>query len=403
MGRRPFSLAAYLAYARGRGGASAPVSAPPRPSGALLWLHAGGPGSGRALAALAARLLVQRPDLSLMVTGQPDHPPEGALPVPLPGETPAEVEAFCAHWHPQVCFWIGQDLRPALLQKMQDTGTKLVLLDARDAPWTSPAPSWVPDPAGATLQLFDRICPVDDPARRRLRRAGVEERAMPATGPITDSAPPLDCNAALYEEMAGVLTGRPVWLAARLRSAREAEEVLLAHKRAVRLAHRLLLILVPATYDLAPEIAEAARTSGLRLCAWEAGEMPDENTQVLVTEDASELGLWYRLAPVAFLGGSLVNGHGGEDPMEAAAHGTALLYGPNVGRHLPAYSRLAEAGAARIVRDFDSLGAALTQLVAPDRAAAMAHAGWDVITEGAELTDEMIALACGWFDETEHA
>ncbi|WP_353474007.1 glycosyltransferase N-terminal domain-containing protein [Salipiger sp. H15] len=402
MARRPFSLSAYLAYARGRG-ATAIATPPARPAGQLLWLHAGEPGSARALAALATRLRIQRPELAVLITGQSDHAPEGALRADLPGESPAEVAAFLEHWRPQIGFWTGQELRPALLQKLQEAGTRLVLLDARDLPWSSPAPSWVPDPTAAGLQFFDRICPVDEPARRRLRRAGVEERVMPTVGPLTDSAPPLDCNAKLYEEMAGILTGRPVWLAARLRGAQEAEEVLHAHKRAVRLAHRLLLILVPATHDLAPEVAEVARNSGLRLCAWEAGEMPDENTQVLVTEDASELGLWYRLAPVAFLGGSLVNGHGGEDPMEAAAHGIALLYGPNVGRHLPAYSRLAEAGAARIVRDFDSLSGALSQLVAPDRAAAMAHAGWEVITQGAELTDEMIALACGWLDESELA
>ncbi|MBE9637876.1 glycosyltransferase N-terminal domain-containing protein [Salipiger mangrovisoli] len=402
MGRRPFSLSAYLAYARGRG--ATPTATPAaRPAGPLLWLHAGGPGSARALCALATRLKIQRPELTLLVTGQPEHAPEGALRSDLPGENPAEVAGFVEHWRPQLGFWTGQDLRPALLQKLDEAGTRLVLLDARDAPWTSPAPSWVPDPAAATLQFFDRICPVDEAARRRLRRAGVEEHAIPGLGALTDSAPPLDCNDALYEEMAGVLTGRPIWLAAKLRSAQEAEEVLHAHKRAVRLAHRLLLILVPATRELAPQIAEVARDSGLRLCAWEAGEMPDENTQVVVTEDASELGLWYRLAPVAFLGGSLISGHGGEDPMEAAAHGIALLYGPNVGRHLPAYSRLAEAGAARIVRDFDSLAGALSQLVAPDRAAAMAHAGWDVITQGAELTDEMIALACRWLDEDEAA
>ena len=131
--------------------------------------------------------------------------------------------------------------------------------------------------------------------------------------------------------------------------------------------------------------------------------MPDETTQMILTETPGELGLWYRLAPLVFLGGSLVPGHGGEDPLEAAVHGTALLYGPNVGRHLPAYSRLAEAGAARIVRDFDSLSAAVSQLIAPDRAAAMAHAGWDVVSQGAALTDELLTLAGDWLDTGEAA
>ena len=105
-----------------------------------------------------------------------------------------------------------------------------------------------------------------------------------------------------------------------------------------------------------------------------------------------ELGLWYRLATVSFLGGSLSPGIGGTEPMAAAALGTAILYGPNVRRYMPSYTRLANAGAARIVNDAASLSSAVTHLIAPDHAAAMAHAGWDVVSEGAEVVDTVIAL-----------
>ena len=70
--------------------------------------------------------------------------------------------------------------------------------------------------------------------------------------------------------------------------------------------------------------------------------------------------------------------------------GTAIIYGPNVGRHLAAYSRLVDAGAARIVRDTESLSGAVTQLLAPDRAAAMAHAGWDIVSSSAMVADEIV-------------
>ena len=106
------------------------------------------------------------------------------------------------------------------------------------------------------------------------------------------------------------------------------------------------------------------------------------------------------MAPLAFLGGSLTAGHGGNDPFEAAALGTAILYGPNVGQHLAAYSLLVEAGAARIVRDADSLTSAVSNLIAPDQAAAMAHAGWDAVTAGAALVDSVIAEIVERLDRT---
>ena len=92
------------------------------------------------------------------------------------------------------------------------------------------------------------------------------------------------------------------------------------------------------------------------------------------------------------MGSSLISGHGGRDPFEPAALGSAILYGPNVSRYLPAYSRLASAGAARIVRDAETLAGAITRLSAPDQAALMAHAAWEVSSDGAEATDRLMNL-----------
>jgi 3-deoxy-D-manno-octulosonic-acid transferase len=400
LSRKPFALSAYLAFARGRPATAAP--APPRPEGPLIWAHAERDETARALAGLIARIQVQRPEISALMTAS------GALPdlsktlpdchtLPLATDGLADAQAFAAHWRPDIGFWTGQVLYPALFSRVSAGGTRLVHLGARDDVWEVPAPLWVPDSTTSALSFFDRIFAEDDAALRRLRRAGIPDRRLRRAGPLAETAPPLDCSEDLHEEMAATLSGRPIWLAARVRAG-EAVDILQAHMRATRLAHRLLLVLVPATPEDGREIAGLVRSSELRAADWDGGDMPDENTQVLVTEDASELGLWYRLAPIVFLGGSLRPGHGGEDPLEAAAHGAALLYGPNVRNHLSSYTRLVEAGAARIVRDFDTLATAISQLVAPDRAAAMAHAGWDVVSQGAALTDEVTALAFDWLD-----
>ena len=107
-------------------------------------------------------------------------------------------------------------------------------------------------------------------------------------------------------------------------------------------------------------------------------------------------GLWYRLSPVTFMAGSLRRGMKGHDPFEPATLGSAVLYGPFVAHHLPAYSRLAQAGAARLIRDSDSLAQGLSRILAPDQAATMATAAWDVATEGAEMTDRV----ADWVAET---
>lgn len=388
MAPRALSLTAYLAYARGTPASGTAPALPHRPLGPLVWAHADGVEPARTLANLCSRMQLQRPEITVALSGNMAAQPD-ALAVALPADHPAECERFVASLRPDILLWNALALRPALLHAAHRHGTHMMALDLPDSGWTSPAPRWLPDPAPATLALFDSLHTAGNTVAGRLRRLGLDPDRIRKGAALLDTAQPLPNDDDTHQNLVSLLAGRPVWLAAHLR-AEEAHDILRAHRRALRLAHRLLLIMVPETEDEALSIAQTVRGAQMRVCHWDMGEMPDENAQVLLVEGPEQLGLWYRLAPLAFLGGSLVTGTGGHDPYEAATLGAAILYGPNVGRHLGAYSRLVEAGAARIVRDADSLASAVSNLVAPNQAATMAHAGWDVISSGAKSVDRVI-------------
>jgi 3-deoxy-D-manno-octulosonic-acid transferase len=103
----------------------------------------------------------------------------------------------------------------------------------------------------------------------------------------------------------------------------------------------------------------------------------------------ASLGLWYRVAPISLVGGSL-QPIGGHNPFEPAALGSAILHGPYVTNFVDIYQRLSEAGAARLVTGPDTLAEAVHELMNPDKAAAMAHAAWEVVSQGAEVTDRAL-------------
>ena len=102
------------------------------------------------------------------------------------------------------------------------------------------------------------------------------------------------------------------------------------------------------------------------------------------------MGLWYRIASVSFVGGSLVD-VGGHNPFEPALLGSAILHGPHVRNFIDGYRRLAQADAAVLVRSEAELAEALVATMAPDRAAEMAAAAWEAVSEGAEVTDAVLA------------
>lgn len=405
MARRPLSLTAYLALARSRDRlVEAAAQWPPRPVGPVLWLHSDTRTRLETLMTLVNRLRMQRDDFELLLTCDAAEAEQFELDGTPVGITPAETHSdalrFLQHWKPDILVWAGNGLRPALLHETADVGTAMILVDAADAPWRQPTKSWLPDASSGALSLFHRIVAQDSGAARRLLKMGMSGSQIDAASPLEAEVFPLTSHDGLHEEMTAALAGRPVWLAANIHL-EEADAVLRAHRRAARLAHRLLLVIVPQEPDDEPAVADLAHEAGLRLARWDHGEMPDENTQVLLAGDDSELGLWYRLAPLSFLGGSMAGASGGQSPMMAAALGSAILYGPHVGRHLDAYSRLVSAGGARIVKDMESLSSAVTHLIAPDRAAAMAHAGWSVVSSGAETADLVLTQLNEWLDAIE--
>ena len=118
---------------------------------------------------------------------------------------------------------------------------------------------------------------------------------------------------------------------------------------------------------------------------------PDTETEVYIP-DAAEYGLWYRLAPVTFLGSSLSGQGCARNPMEPAALGSAILYGPRSGAYGLAYGRLGAARAARMVGSGSDLTLALGDLLSPDRAARQAQAAWAIASEGAEVTERVLNL-----------
>ncbi len=166
-----------------------------------------------------------------------------------------------------------------------------------------------------------------------------------------------------------------------------------AHRAALRLAHRLLLILVPDRPERADALARQIEAAeGWTVARRSADEEPDEETEVFLADVPSEMGLWYRLAPITYLGGSLYGSGSQRDPFEAAALGSAVLHGPHPGDWQTAMARLTEARATRPVGSPVDLAEGLADLLSPDRAARLAQAAWAVTSAGAEVTDRVVGL-----------
>ncbi len=361
----------------------------PRPPGRLAWAHAPSAAAARGLLQLARRL-TQEDGISVLLTC-PDPLPaaEGLLVEPPPPDTPADARAFLDHWRPEIGLFCEGELRPALITEAEARKLPLLLADGRAPHLPKDRDGWFPGLVRGALQSFAQIGVLDDNAARAFRRAGAPAETVVITGRLEEPSAVLPANEAERAALTQRFAARPVWFAASLPEAEE-DAVLTAHRTALLQAHRLLLILLPETGDRAAAISARAETEGWAVAHRAQDQEPEAETEIFLVDNPAEIGLWYRLAPISFLGGSLSGTGALRDPMEAAALGSAIVHGPRTGQYGPAFGRLGAARAARAVASARDLADAVGDLLAPDRTARLAQAAWTVASEGAEATETLL-------------
>ena len=365
------------------------TSRPPRPAGRLIWLHAPGEGLVSPMRALARRL-VEEDGLPVLLTAPVEMPPlQGVILQPPPVDSPVDARAFLDHWRPEIALFAGGQLRPAVMHEAGERQIPMLLVNAKAPAFLRERDGWYPGLMRSALVRFRAILAVDEAAARAFRKGGAALSAVAVTGRMEEEGVVLPGLEAERTALARLLAARPVWFAAGVTEAEE-EAVLQAHRKALQHSHRLLLILISKDPARAALLAARFEAEGWAVAQRAQDEEPEPEIEVFIADNPAEYGLWYRLAPVTFLGGSLFGKGPTRNPMEPAALGSAILHGPRTGTAGPVFVRLGAARATRAVASASDLGDALGDLLAPDRAARLAQAAWGVVSEGAEVTEGVL-------------
>jgi 3-deoxy-D-manno-octulosonic-acid transferase len=358
-----------------------------RPRGELVWIHRGASQPANAATTMAGRLAEERPGLNFAFTSDEPLPADdkGSW-QPRPADFPGAVADFLEHWLPDAAVWIGGPVWPVLAAKAYQCGMPMVLANATGD--LSRGHRAVP--GRHLLRLFDRIYARSEDDGELLGRTARTE--VVPIGALQRSLQPLDHDEEEFAKLSNALQGRPVWYAAGV-MADELEGVLAAHSGGLGASHRLLLIVQPAN-DLPPP-----RVLGTYGSRRSAQGVPAPGATVFVADLPGEEGLWYRLSSVSFVGGSLSGPQAMSDPLHAAALGSAIIHGPVISPYEEHFQALDTAGATWSVKTSTGLGYAVTDLLAPDRAAALANHGWKVVSHGAEATDQVVDAVTRLMDE----
>lgn len=406
---------AYLSHRARRGKEDAArleerfgVSPLPRPPGPLVWLHGASVGEMGVALTLRAALAQARADLSFLITTgtlasaqmlaarMPPHTRHQFAPM----DTEEATVAFLNHWRPDLGVFAESEIWPNLLLAARARGTKLALVNARMSAQSLANWARLPHSAGSLFGAFALVLAADQITADGVQKLGAAQARL--VGNLKASAPPLPVDGAQLQALRGHVGLRPLWLAASTHAGEEAL-VLAAHKTLLQAHPDALLILAPRHPDRFNAVAELCGQFFGAAPRRSAGTAPNDGP-IYLADTMGELGLFYSLAPVAFVGGSLLPTLRGHNPIEPAQAGAAILSGPHVTSFADSFETLKANGGCRIVTNIDELAGAVRALWADEIARqAMTTKARETAAQSAQTLTETVAALTTLLPEAAHA
>jgi 3-deoxy-D-manno-octulosonic-acid transferase len=354
----------------------------PRPDGPLVWVHGASVGEMLAVVPLIDRIRAR--GFAVLVTSgtvtsaalAAQRLPDGAMHQFIPVDMPSYAARFLDHWRPDLALFVESDLWPNLIVGCSARKIPMILVNGRISERSFRRWRRLPGASAALLGRFDLCLAQSAANEQRLVQLGAPRVVSTGNLKLDVPAPPAD-TATLHRFNA--LIGLREVVAAASTHPGEETAVIAAHRRLRDKHPNLLTVIAPRHPDRGPSIAEIAKVAGLTVGMRSRGELPKRDVDVFVADTLGELGLIYRIAPIVFMGGSLVR-HGGQNPIEAIRLGAAVLHGPHVWNFAELYAALDEAHGAALIADEEALTANLADWLADQTArTAAAKAGAEVV------------------------
>ena len=337
-----------------------------RPDGRLVWIHGASVGESLSVIPLVERLRGLHPDYHFLVTTgtvtsaklMEERLPEGAFHQFIPLDHPDFVDAFLNHWHPDAAIFVESEFWPNLILAARKHASFMALVNGRISPRSFEDWKRQPNAIKFILSSFDVIIAQDQQNADRLKLLSGQQ--VETFGNLKYAAPPLPGDATLLQSLQTQIGNRECWLAASTHPGEE-EAIFGAVKLLKDEFPNLLTIIAPRHPGRGEEIQTLCNDASLTCTRRAVGDNISAASDVYIADTLGELGLFYRLCDVSFVGGSLT-AKGGHNPLEPARLGAAILHGPHIFNFVETYAEMRATGGAALVRNDRELASAVRRL-----------------------------------------
>lgn len=316
----------------------------PRPDGRLIWLHGASVGESISMLPLINRLLEIYPDAHVMVTTgtttsaevMAKRLPERAFHQYLPIDNPVFAARFVRHWQPTIALWFESEFWPAMLSTIKRRNIPLILINGRISNKSFKRWQQFDFVIKEILDCFTACLGQSEEDAYRLRALGAKD-AM-CLGNLKYAGLPIPVDEEKKKEIQDEIGSRPVWLVSSTHS--DEESKIGRYLKELSAKHEgFLTIIAPRHPTRGVEIQNILKEKyQLKTALRSANEKITPETEVYIADTIGEMGIWYELCPIVFIGGSLIP-HGGQNFMEPSRCRDAVIVGPHMHNFTDAMNR----------------------------------------------------------------
>ncbi|MCY4305108.1 MAG: 3-deoxy-D-manno-octulosonic acid transferase [Aestuariivita sp.] len=375
-----------------------------RPSGIIIWFHCASIGESLSVLPLIEQLQKHRPKLNFLITSGTASSakvlkhrlPKNCQHQFAPIDTPKAMSLFLEHWRPSAGIFVESEIWPNSLIMANNTGAKLALINARLSERSLQGWQRFPQTSAYIFDKFEMILTQNAFIEKGLRRIKAPQDRVYRGLNLKAIAKPLDVDYTERKLLHHQLKDRLLWVAS---STHQGEEEIILKAQIELLQHLkdICLILVPRHPERREEIILLLEDSELEYSVRSLSQRITRNTQIYLADTFGEMGLWYSLAKVIFIGGSLLESYGGHNPYEPANFATAILTGPNRTNFSETYDLLIDRGGVIQVNSAKSLAKNVNYLLSnPQKTAEIGAVAESFAKDGREwlskITSDVLSI-----------
>jgi len=327
-----------------------------------IWIHAVSFGEVVVAEPLIKALLARYPQRSLVVTTMTPTGSERVCKtfgeqiyhVYVPYDLPGAVRRFFKQSRPTLGIIMETELWPNMLYQVRKRKLPLLLANARLSPRSTRGYQRIAGLTRHMLRSFTCVAAQSKVDAERFIQLGLAADKVMVTGSIKFDITPPDAQIqegrALRHSWSMI---RPILIAASTHQGEE-DQMLDAFKSIKQQHPNALLILVPRHPQRFDSVAALCEHRGYSIIRRSEGRTCEPSTDIFLGDSMGEMYMYYALADVAFVGGSLVS-VGGHNLLEPAALGLPVLTGPQLFNFTEISQLLRQADAITVVNNADEL------------------------------------------------